>query len=707
MSEGNPSINLHMQQPPIMMNPIGMHDPQDHGIMTADGLMPPVFTGPPGTQGWTGDEFALRNKLSAGQDQMGEGSNANAEVELPQVIEQVLALKNQRALELGVEESNNAAVPELDAAAAAWERDENELQETENSMKQNKDAAKITKNKKKKKRKKSKKVQNGTQEKTKDETNLDVEYIQESLGLHELAPQYRQFFHIFEAFKIADAKPLIPPPQLAIPTTLSSKSLPILGDQFQEEIEEADEKIKEDKSKMSKRKLKKLTRLSVAELKQLVNRPDVVEMHDVTARDPKLLVQLKAHRNTVQVPRHWCFKRKYLQGKRGIEKPPFNLPDFIKRTGIMEMRASLQDKDETKTLKAKMRERARPKLGKIDIDYQKLHDAFFKWQTKPKMTIHGDLYYEGKEFETRLKEKKPGDLSEELRTALGMPVGPNAHKVPPPWLIAMQRYGPPPSYPNLKIPGLNAPIPDSCSFGYHAGGWGKPPVDETGKPLYGDVFGTNQTNIDDVGEDINVDRSLWGELESESEEESEEEEDDDDKEKQGLADETGLITPAEGLVTPSGLTSIPAGMETPEAIELRKKKIESEMEGGETPVLYHVLPEKRTDRIGSAMMASGHVYDMTGIGAAPPPVLSKRGVTAQSDQREGMVELALDPSELDMDSDAMAVRYEQQMRENQSQLQKEDLSDMLAEHVAKQKNKRKRQQNLDTKQTKKYKEFKF
>ena len=30
-----------------------------------------------------------------------------------------------------------------------------------------------------------------------------------------------------------------------------------------------------------------------------------------------------------------------------------------------------------------MREKVRPKLGKIDIDYQKLHDAFFKWQTKP------------------------------------------------------------------------------------------------------------------------------------------------------------------------------------------------------------------------------------------------------------------------------------------------------------------------------------
>lgn len=33
---------------------------------------------------------------------------------------------------------------------------------------------------------------------------------------------------------------------------------------------------------MSKRQLKRLNRLSVAELKQLVARPDVVEMHDVT-----------------------------------------------------------------------------------------------------------------------------------------------------------------------------------------------------------------------------------------------------------------------------------------------------------------------------------------------------------------------------------------------------------------------------------------
>lgn len=67
---------------------------------------------------------------------------------------------------------------------------------------------------------------------------------------------------------------------------------------------------------------------------------------------------------------------------------------------------------------------------------------------------------QGKEHELRLKEKRPGVISDELRIALGMPVGPNAHKFPPPWLVAMQRYGPPPSYPTLKVPGLNAALPE-------------------------------------------------------------------------------------------------------------------------------------------------------------------------------------------------------------------------------------------------------
>lgn len=448
------------------------------------------------------------------------GSNEKAELVLPKALEDALALTTQRiqlnelpAQQQGQQPSNDFyndieddSDEEPGTATTAFAKSE----------------SRIDKNRKKKKRKKQNRQkrlaqqqenqENKEEEKAAEpvekeksssrkkkaeaaEENVEIEYVPERITVADLAPMYRQFYRVFEIFKLENKPKEIPLPVQTAEEVKAAKKLAEKNDDGDDDDDD-DEDKKDDKDKLSKRKMKKLTRLSVAELKQLVNRPDVVEMHDVTARDPKLLVQLKAHRNTVQVPRHWCFKRKYLQGKRGIEKPPFDLPAFIKKTGIMEMRASLQEKDEAKTLKAKMREKIRPKMGKIDIDYQKLHDAFFKWQTKPRMTIHGDLYYEGKEFETRLKEKKPGDLSEELRTSLGMPIGPSCHKIPPPWLIAQQRYGPPPSYPNLKIPGLNAPIPEGCSFGYHAGGWGKPPVDESGKPLYGDVFGTSHLDND-------------------------------------------------------------------------------------------------------------------------------------------------------------------------------------------------------------------
>uniref|UniRef100_A0AAR2LML2 PSP proline-rich domain-containing protein n=1 Tax=Pygocentrus nattereri TaxID=42514 RepID=A0AAR2LML2_PYGNA len=546
------------------------------------------------------------------------------------------------------------------------------------------------KNKKKKNQEKQEEERKKESEKEK-VSEVEIEYVTEEPEIYD--PNYIFFKRIFEAFKLTDEvkkeKEKEPEKAEKQETTLLRKKGFL---EEKKDSDDSDEEVKPDAPKLSKKKLRRMNRLTVAELKQLVARPDVVEMHDVTAQEPKLLVHLKATRNTVPVPRHWCFKRKYLQGKRGIEKPPFELPEFIKRTGIQEMREALQEKEDAKTMKTKMREKVRPKMGKIDIDYQKLHDAFFKWQIKPKLTIHGDLYYEGKEFETRLKEKKPGDLSDELRIALGMPTGPNSHKVPPPWLIAMQRYGPPPSYPNLKIPGLNAPIPENCSFGYHAGGWGKPPVDETGKPLYGDVFGTNAVDFQAKAEEEEVDRNPWGELEpsdEESSEEEEEEESDEDK-----PDETGFFTPADsGLITPGGFSSVPAGMETPELIELRKKKIEEAMDGNETPQLYTVLPERRTGPVGAAMMASTHIYDMSAVSL---------GGDSQG------VEVALAPEELELDPMAMTQKYEEHVREQQAQVEKEDFSDMVAEHAAKQKQKKRKGQPQDTRTgAKKYKEFKF
>lgn len=642
----------------------------------------------------------------------------DSSLKLPKALEEALAFKSERAKQVGVRpedveriesEGQPKIAPSPSKPKASPSPTARPTLVAEADDDEQKEKGKRHKKKKKKKKNRPEewakqaalmeKRKQTEAEKAAGEPDVEVEYIQETLDLDPKDPMFKTFSKIFEAFKIQD-----PEDENKEETTKEDenpeefKKVPKLledDDMLDDEVVNAG-----DVPKLSKRKLKKLNRLSVAELKQLVSRPDVVEMHDVTARDPRLLVHLKSTRNTVPVPRHWCFKRKYLQGKRGIEKPPFDLPEFIKKTGIMEMREALQEKEEAKGMKSKMREKVRPKLGKIDIDYQKLHDAFFKWQTKPKMTLHGDLYYEGKEFEIRLKEKKPGDLSDDLRTALGMPVGPNAHKVPPPWLIAMQRYGPPPSYPNLKIMGLNAPIPDGCSFGYHAGGWGKPPVDEQGKPLYGDVFGTADANSYHQPVPEEIDQTLWGEMESESEEEESSEEEDEEEEEEGQ--ETGLQTPVvdTGMATPSGTTSvgIGAGLETPEMIELRKKRIEADMEGGETPSLpYQVLQEKRNERVGASMMGSTHTYD---LGHKKP----RPSDTA--------IELALNPEEVDlMDSDAMHIRAEAAMREQQASLAKEDLSDMVAEHAAKQRSKRKRLEQKDQKEgssgTKKYKEFKF
>jgi len=51
----------------------------------------------------------------------------------------------------------------------------------------------------------------------------------------------------------------------------------------------------------------------------------------------------------------------------------------------------------------------------------------------------------------------------------------------------------------------------SAQWGFHPGGWGKPPMDDFNRPLYGDVFGVLQGA--ELGGQEQIDRSLWGEIE--------------------------------------------------------------------------------------------------------------------------------------------------------------------------------------------------
>lgn len=456
---------------------------------------------------------------------------------------------------------------------------------------------------------------------------------------------------------------------------------------------------------MSNKQRKMAARLKIADLKAKCRRPEVVEAWDVTAPDPRTLVYLKSYRNVVPVPTHWSARRKYLQGKRGIEKPPFELPDFIKATGIDKIRQAYGDKEAEKGLKAKTRDRRAPKMGAMDIDYAVLHDAFFKYQTKPPLETFGDVYFEGKEFDAQLTNKRPGQLSAELMAALGMAEG-----APPPWLINMQRHGMPPSYPLLKIPGLSAPLPPGAQYGYHAGGWGKPPVDERGTPLYGDVFGTVAAEAAARATEEPVDKtSRWGDLRIDSDSESESESEDDSDEEKEEDDAGGLTEDQIAAGTASGIaSSVAAGLETPDVLDLRKKAAPQQ--------LYTVL-EQREASVGGAMMGSSHTYVVPGKdgapagGAAAGGGLSAGAAAARVAQgvmgaaaAMGDIEVNLRPEDLEgLDQAGIERLYAQRQAELRGG--REDFSDLVRENA-----KRKREGDDKAAKAKKKKaadDFKF
>ena len=430
---------------------------------------------------------------------------------------------------------------------------------------------------------------------------------------------------------------------------------------------------------ISKRAMKLASRMKIGELKQHTMRPELVESWDVTAADPLLLVHLKAARNTVPVPRHWSQKRRYLQGKKGIEKPPFQLPAFIAATGIGEMRQAYNDDAEQESLRAQGKARTRPKMNRMDIDYRVLYDAFFKHQETPLkgLSAPGELYYEGKEYELRTTHAKPGVLSDTLMEALGMDqhVG-GGRLLPPPWLVSMQRYGPPPGYPGLSIPGLNAPIPPGAQFGYHPGGWGKPPVDQFGNPIYGDVFGqAGGWGEEEEDERAFGGRVYWGEVEdagesSSSEEESEEEEDG--------GEGPGEEEPEEPEEEP---TRLPAS--TMEQVQLRKDSVK------ESKQLYEVLEQKSASALKAGVMGTDHVYDMGGgrktkkvTGAA-----AKR-LEALKKTMPDIMDVAIDPSDLEtLDDAAIKELYDAKVAESRKGRGLTEVDQMMASHLGDKKRK--------------------
>jgi splicing factor 3B subunit 2 len=251
----------------------------------------------------------------------------------------------------------------------------------------------------------------------------------------------------------------------------------------------------------------------------------------------------------------------------------------------------------------------------------------------------------------------------------------------PPWLLNMQRFGPPTSYPALRVAGVNAPPPPGSSWGFGPGQFGKPPVDDNNKPLYGgDIFGLTQAKqADMVGNAI--DKSLWGELQP-PEEESEEEEDEDEEEEQ---DEDGAISPSG---TETGMhTALPSDIGGMESVagdfSLRKHRGYETEETSAPRQAYQVLEEQATNITG--FMGSDKRYNIGSRQASIPMLGSQDSRKRKAGDVDVSVDLEALQKEGKLSKDEVARHYEAQRQDPTKHwtVDQDDLSRMIAEESRK------------------------
>lgn len=332
----------------------------------------------------------------------------------------------------------------------------------------------------------------------------------------ELAPVDKEFSEIIQKFAIRETEEQ--PEQTAVVRTGVFNE----NEHNQEGEATSDNELEQGetlKKQLSKRQQKIESKPSIGCLKASVPYPELIEWFDCDARSPYFNAQIKTSHNIVQIPRHWQNKRGYLSGRSLMDRKPFELPDIIKQTNIEAMRNTLptdEDKNDKK-LKDLTRARVQPKLGALDLDYTKLHDAFFKlgknW--KPELLSFGDYYYENRNLESELEWKaiknkfRPGHISPQLRDALNLPEG-----MLPPWCKDMKDFGLPSSYPGIKVCGINLDISKLTSTMYAY--WPDDISAKNEKDFFGSLISLDEL----VMEDNQADAELPYLPDPESEEES-------------------------------------------------------------------------------------------------------------------------------------------------------------------------------------------
>ncbi|CAK9437601.1 uncharacterized protein LODBEIA_P19790 [Lodderomyces beijingensis] len=403
------------------------------------------------------------------------------------------------------------------------------------------------------------------------------------------SPLLQEFESIFKKFNTSGEEPPQSSQQLQPCHNETPSSSSEDDDDDDDHHDRNNESPPKQPAQLSKRQYRLRNKVPLSSLKISTHRPHLVEPSDVDAAEPYLLVHLKSQPNVIPVPSHWSSKRDYLSSKRGVERAPFQLPKFIRDTGIAEMRQTSTTDD--KTLKQQQRERVQVKLGKLDMDYEKLYRAFFQYQTKPRLFSYGDVYEEGKEMVDELMSEvagfRAGVVSPELRGALGMDAQDTG--VAPAWITIMKDIGKPPSFAELIIPGVDVAY------------------DNLG---YRDKDGSRALDV-----------KYWGRVrevaESESEEEEEEEEEEDAMEEEEDVEEEDVENDDDEEVAGEGDDKVEEVNEAEENEEPEPRQpladllsdmaddADKQQKQAAEKFLYKVLAEKKSD--GSM---TSHTYNL-------------------------------------------------------------------------------------------------
>lgn len=217
--------------------------------------------------------------------------------------------------------------------------------------------------------------------------------------------------------------------------------------------------------KLNKKERKRYGRkIALEQLKKIVPDSNLLEEEDIKCDDVVYYNKIKKIYGSVNVLKRWKYRSLF---PRNFKKSEYQLPSNVSKTGLDILRYNLIKFTEEKSERERFVDRLFPKIGKSVVNPEKLYDCFFKEQSFIPLLRYGDIFDFSWEDEKRTCV--PGMISQELKEALGM-----SENSPPPWLFKMQKMGIPPSYSDMKFPGVNSEIPPGCKYGYETMGWGKP-----------------------------------------------------------------------------------------------------------------------------------------------------------------------------------------------------------------------------------------